>query len=94
MNKTELIDALAAKTGFSKDESKQFLESYIEIMTKCLAQKEDVVLVGFGTMSVWEQTQRLARNPKTGVPVMIQPRTSIKFKPGKFLLEALNENRK
>lgn len=94
MNKTELIDALAAKTGFHKDETKQFLESYIEIVTECLTRKEDVVLVGFGTMSVWEQTQRLARNPKTGVPVMIQPRTSIKFKPGKFLLESLNADKK
>lgn len=40
------------------------------------------------------QTQRLARNPKTGTPVMIPARTTVKFKPGKFLLEAMNAHLK
>ena len=37
------------------------------------------------------QTERLARNPKTGTPVMIPARTTVKFKPGKYLLDAINK---
>lgn len=94
MNKAELIDALAEKAGLQKQEAKHVLESYVEIVTDCLVKKEEVVLVGFGTLTPREQTQRLARNPKTGEPVMIQPRTTVKFKPGKFLLEAINNPNK
>ena len=83
MNKAELIEALADKTGLQKQEAKKVLDAYIEI-----------VLVGFGTLIPRPQTQRLARNPKTGTPVMIPARTTVKFKPGKFLLEAMNAHLK
>ena len=39
-------------------------------------------------------TKRSGRNPRTGVPCVIEARTSVKFKPGKFLLEALNPQNK
>ena len=81
MNKAELIEALADKTGLQKQEAKKVLDAYI-------------VLVGFGTLIPRPQTQRLARNPKTGTPVMIPARTTVKFKPGKFLLEAMNAHLK
>ena len=77
MNKAELIEALADKTGLQKQEA-----------------NEEIVLVGFGTLIPRPQTQRLARNPKTGTPVMIPARTTVKFKPGKFLLEAMNAHLK
>ena len=81
MNKAELIEALADKTGLQKQEAKKVLD-------------EEIVLVGFGTLIPRPQTQRLARNPKTGTPVMIPARTTVKFKPGKFLLEAMNAHLK
>lgn len=90
MNKAELIYALADKTGMRKREAKKALDAYTDIVTEQLANNEEVVLVGFGTLTPRPQTQRLARNPKTGTPVMIQARTSVKFKPGKFLMEAIN----
>lgn len=94
MNKAELIDALMGKSGLQRQEVKKVLDAYIETVTECLSKREDVVLVGFGTMTPRPQSQRLARNPKTGTPVMIQPRTTVKFKPGKFLLEAMNDPKK
>ena len=90
MNKAELIEALADKTGLQKQEAKKVLDAYIEIVT----ENEEIVLVGFGTLIPRPQTQRLARNPKTGTPVMIPARTTVKFKPGKFLLEAMNAHLK
>ncbi len=91
MNKAELIEALAEKAGLQKQEAKKVLDAYIEIVTDCMAQNEEIVLVGFGTLTPRPQTERLARNPKTGTPVMIPARRTVKFKPGKFLLEAMND---
>lgn len=69
-------------------------DAYIEIVTERMSENEEIVLVGFGTLIPRPQTQRLARNPKTGTPVMIPARTTVKFKPGKFLLEAMNAHLK
>ncbi|MCD8243437.1 HU family DNA-binding protein [Parabacteroides distasonis] len=46
---------------------------------------------GFGSFVPWQQSERLARNPKTGEEVMITPRVSVKFKAGSDLLKELNE---
>ena len=77
-----------------KQEAKKVLDAYIEIVTERMSENEEIVLVGFGTLIPRPQTQRLARNPKTGTPVMIPARTTVKFKPGKFLLEAMNAHLK
>ena len=90
MNKAELIEALANKAGVTKQSAKTMLEAYTDIITEKLAQKEEIVIVGFGTLTPREQDTRLARNPRTGTPVQIPARTTVKFKPGKFLLEAMN----
>lgn len=90
MNKAELVDALAGKSGLQKQEVKKVLDAYIDIVTDRMTHNEEITLVGFGTLTPRPQTSRLARNPKTGTPVMIQARTTVKFKPGKYLLEAIN----
>lgn len=91
MNKADLIGALALKTGLQKQKAKKVLDAYMEIVTETMSQKEEIVLIGFGTLVPHPQTERLARNPKTGTPVMIKARTTVKFKPGKYLLEAINK---
>lgn len=91
MNKAQFIEALADKAQMSKKDSKSALEAYMEIVKECMKKEEEIVLIGFGTLVPWPQSSRLARNPKTGTPVMIKPRTTVKFKPGKFLLEAINK---
>lgn len=90
MNRAELIEALAERAGLKKQKAKKVLEAYMEIVTEKLSENEEITLVGFGTLTPRPQSSRLARNPKTGTPVMIQARTTVKFKPGKFLLEAIN----
>ena len=90
MNKAELIAELAEGAGLKKQKAAKVLDAYMEIVTEKMSNNEEVVLIGFGTLIPRPQTSRLARNPKTGEPVMIKPRTTVKFKPGKFLLEAMN----
>ncbi|WP_075555573.1 HU family DNA-binding protein [Parabacteroides timonensis] len=90
MNRAKLIAALAEKSGLNKQKTKKVLESYVEIVTEKMCQNEEIAIVGFGTLSPRKQSPRMARNPKTGEPVQIRARTTVKFKPGKFLLEAIN----
>ena len=70
---------------------KNILEAYVDIVTEAMSHNEEIVLIGFGTLIPRPQTERLARNPKTGTPVMIPARTTVKFKPGKYLLDAINK---
>lgn len=93
MNKAELIAELAERAGLKKQKAAKVLDAYMEIVTEKMSNNEEVVLIGFGTLIPRPQTSRLARNPKTGEPVMIKPRTTVKFKPGKFLLEAMNSKK-
>lgn len=93
MNKAELIETLATRSGMQKQKAKKMLDAYINIVTEAMQRNDDVVLVGFGTLATHAQTSRPARNPKTGDPVMIPARTTVKFKPGKFLLEAINQKK-
>ena len=90
MNRAELIEALAEKSGLSKQKAKKVLESYMEIVTEKMSQNEEIALIGFGTLIPRPQSSRMARNPKPGTPVRIKARTTVKIKPGKFLLEAIN----
>ena len=94
MNRAELIEALAEKSGLSKQKAKKVLESYMEIVTEKMSQNEEIALIGFGTLIPRPQSSRMARNPKTGTPVRIKARTTVKFKPGKGLLEYLNSKGK
>ena len=85
MNKNELIEQLAERMGTTRVESRKHLDAFLDIITERMQEKDNIVLQGFGTICVWQQSERAGRNP-----CMIRSRLSVKFKPGKYLLEALN----
>lgn len=89
MNKTDLVNVLSEKTGISQCQSRFYLNILLGIMEETL-KEESIMLQGFGTFERWEQKERPGRNPRTGVSCQIPARTSVKFKAGKYLLEALN----
>ncbi|MCL3854642.1 MULTISPECIES: HU family DNA-binding protein [Parabacteroides] len=91
MNKNELIQYVTEDTGLKKKDVKAVLQSILQASTNALQQGEPVTMIGFGTFHPWQQTARPARNPKTGEPVMIAPRKSVKFRAGIKLLEDLNK---
>jgi DNA-binding protein HU-beta len=66
MNKSDLIDAMAADAGISKVAAKSALESFIGNVTSSLKKGDKVALVGFGTFSVSNRAARSGRNPQTG----------------------------
>lgn len=90
MNKQTLVNKLADKLHITRCASKIYLNAFEEVLTESLQADDPIMLQGFGSFSLWRQSGRPARNPKTGVPCMIAPRNSVKFKPGKGLLDKLN----
>lgn len=82
MNKSELIDTLAAKTRTTKVAAGQAIEALIDIITAEVAKGEDVTLIGFGTFKASQREARTGRNPKTGEALTIAATTVPTFKAG------------
>jgi len=90
MNKTELIDAMAADAGITKAAAKKSLESFLGNVEKSLKKGNRVSLVGFGSWSVSRRNSREGRNPSTGKTIQIKAKNVVKFKPGSDLSDAVN----
>ncbi|NVJ66565.1 MAG: DNA-binding protein HU-beta [Gammaproteobacteria bacterium] len=90
MNKSELIDAIAAGSDISKAAAGRALDSMIGAITESLQKGESVSLVGFGTFSVKERAARTGRNPQTGETIQIKAAKVPGFKAGKALKDAVN----
>ena len=90
MNKSELIDAVAAAADLPKASAGRALDAMIETIGQALKEGDQVVLIGFGTFSVKERAARTGRNPQTGAPIEIKAATVPSFKAGKALKEAVN----
>lgn len=91
MNKSELIDAIAASADIPKAQATRALDAVIESVTNALKQDDQVSLVGFGTFSVKTRNARSGRNPKTGETIEIPAAKIPAFKPGKALKDACND---
>ena len=90
MNKTELIDALAAKCDLSKVAAARAVDGLTEIITETLVAGDTVSLIGFGNFSVGERAARVGRNPKTGAELQIAASKTPKFSAGAKLKAAVN----
>lgn len=91
MNKTDLINAMAAEAGLSKSDTTKALTAFENIVADSLKRGEDVQLVGFGTFTVVERAERQGWNPATGEAITIPAARQAKFKAGKPLRDALKQ---
>ena len=89
MNKTELIAAVAERTGMSKKDTEAVIAVTINTITAALADEEKVQLVGFGSFEVKKRAERTGLNPRTKEPVQIAATKVPVFKAGKALKEAV-----
>ena len=89
MNKAELINAVAEKTGLSKKDSEKALNATFDTITASLEAGEKVQLVGFGVFEVKERGERIGRNPKTKEEIKISASRVPGFKAGKALKDAV-----
>ena len=90
MNKTELIEAIAASADLPKAAAGRALDALVEAVTEALKKDDQVVLVGFGTFAVKDRAARTGRNPQTGQPIEIAAAKIPSFRPGKALKDAVN----
>lgn len=90
MNKSELIDAIAASADIPKAAAGRALDAMIEAVGDALKSGDQVSLVGFGTFLVKERAARTGRNPQTGAPIEIAAAKVPGFKAGKALKDAVN----
>lgn len=82
MNKTELINAIAAGTGLSKADAAKALNATTATIADALKTGDKVALVGFGTFAPAERPARTGKNPRTGEIIEIPAKKVVKFKAG------------
>jgi DNA-binding protein HU-beta len=90
MNRTDLIDAIAAAADLKKVEAEQALQGLLDAITSGLASGDTITLTGFGSFSVSSRAARTGRNPQTGKKIEIAAKKVAKFKPGKNLTLEIN----
>ena len=90
MNKTELVEAMAAQAKISKTDADKAVKALVDVVTKELKKGEKVTLIGFGTFEVSKRSARKGRNPQTGAEIKIKASKAPKFKAGKALKDAVN----
>ena len=89
MNKAELVEAMASKSGLTKKDATAALDAFTSTVTDALSKKDTVALIGFGTFSTTQRAARAGINPSTGAKLQIAATTVAKFKVGAKLKEAV-----
>ena len=89
MNKSDLIDAIAADAGLTKADAGRALDAMTGAIGKTLKKGDTVSLIGFGTFSVKKRAARTGRNPATGETIKIKASKTPSFKAGKGFKDAI-----
>jgi integration host factor subunit alpha len=90
MTKADIVEKVHGKTGFSKKESSEAVETVLEILKERLENGNKVKLSGFGNFVIRKKDVRKGRNPKTGEEMEISARRVLTFKPSQKLKDYIN----
>ena len=90
MNESELVAAVANKTGVTKKDTEEVLNAFVDVVKETLKAEEKVQMIGFGTFECKKRAERTARNPRTQTEVTIPASKTAVFKAGKALKDAVN----
>lgn len=91
MNKTELINAVAEKTGLSKKDSDKAVNAVVDSIVEAMKAGEKVTIIGFGAFEAKERAARIGRNPVTKEEIQIPATRVPQFKAGKALKDTISE---
>jgi len=91
MNKSELVNAMAAKTGSTKKAAEESLNALLETVKDALVKGDKVQLVGFGSFETKTRAARKGKNPQTGAEMKIPACKAPSFKAGKALKDVVNK---
>lgn len=81
MNNKEFIAALAARTGYTQDESQKMVKTVVDMMGKSFETGDPVPVISFGTFEVKKRLERVMVNPSTGLRMLVPPKLVLNFKP-------------
>jgi len=93
LTRAELAEMLCDRVGLNKQESKEMVEAFFEVMRDALEGGESVKLAGFGSFQLRDKRPRPGRNPKTGIATLIAARRVVTFRSGPTLKARLEVNR-
>jgi integration host factor subunit alpha len=85
LTRAEMADKINKTVGLSRSDASQIIESLLGHVTDALYAGENVKISGFGTFMLRDKTERVGRNPKTGVEVPISPRRVLTFRPSQHM---------
>ena len=91
MNKTELVAAVAVKTGLTKKDAERVVTTTIETITETLVKGEKVQISGFGNFEVKAREARVGRNPRTKETIQIPATRLPVFKASKALKDSVSK---
>jgi DNA-binding protein HU-beta len=94
MNKSQLIEAVAADSGLSRADAGRAIDSLLGTVSKTLKKGDEVAITGFGKFSVVKRAARKGVNPRTGEPVKIKASKAPKFTAGATLKTTVSGARK
>ncbi len=89
MTKSQLLEALANKSGLSKKEVKNFLDSMAEVAYKEVKTSGEFTVPGIGKLVKKHRAARMGRNPSTGATIQIPAKTVVKFRVAKAAKDAI-----
>jgi integration host factor subunit alpha len=93
VTRVDIYDAVYRNVSLSRVESADMAELVLKEITDCIARGETVKLSSFGTFTVRKKSERLGRNPKTGVEVPIAPHLVVVFKASAIMKKQVNAKR-
>ncbi|MQY09729.1 HU family DNA-binding protein [Actinomadura macrotermitis] len=82
MNRTELIEAVAARAGSDHAAARRHVDAVFEAIMENVAAGERVLVTGFGTFDRQSRPARTARNPRTGLPIEVPAAEVPRFRIG------------
>ena len=90
ITRADLAEAVYEELGLSRNESAELVESVLDEVSSALVQGENVKISSFGSFAVREKSERIGRNPKTGIEVPISPRKVLVFKASNVLKQKVS----
>jgi DNA-binding protein HU-beta len=90
LTQTEIVNNLAEKTGMKKTEVKSFFDALAGLATSEVKSNGEFTLPGFGKLVKATRKAREGRNPATGKPIKIPAKTTVKFRLGKAMKDAVS----
>ncbi len=90
MNKSELVNAISANSGLSKEDSRKALNGFLQAVSEALKNDDKVALSGFGSFEAVQRQARTGINPSTKERIEIPAKKVVKFKAGADLVDLVN----